>query len=195
MGRGRRGAGQEQPQPQPQAHAAGEVEAEGGGGTPALEVAPGGRARVFQGGTYLDLHRMLHITSGAQVLYIGARAPPPPPPPRPQARARTLGQVDELSPPASGQVDALIPGGRGCVCSDAVDGRVTWGGGGGTGDHIYSDVLLSKKTLGWRTMLVVPELETEIRILRQNTSIAQVPPPPPGAPKLPHPCPLSAFLP
>lgn len=85
--------------------------AEGGGGGPALEVAPGGRARVFQGGTYLDLHRMLRITSGAQVLYIG--------------------------------------------------------------DHIYSDVLLSKKTLGWRTMLVVPELETEIRILRQNTSIAQ----------------------
>ena len=26
------------------------------------------------------------------------------------------------------------------------------------GDHIYGDVMRSKKTLGWRTMLVVPEL-------------------------------------
>lgn len=36
-------------------------------------------------------------------------------------------------------------------------------------------MLLSKKTLGWRTMLVIPELETEIRILLQNTGITQVP--------------------
>jgi predicted HAD superfamily phosphohydrolase YqeG len=27
------------------------------------------------------------------------------------------------------------------------------------GDHMYSDVLRAKRTLGWRTMLVVPELE------------------------------------
>ena len=26
------------------------------------------RARVFQGGTYLDLHKMLGVTSGSQVL-------------------------------------------------------------------------------------------------------------------------------
>jgi len=85
--------------------------AEGGSSAQPVEVAPGGKARVFQAGTYLDLHKMLAITSGAQVLYIG--------------------------------------------------------------DHIYSDVLLSKKTLGWRTMLVIPELETEIRILLQNTGITQ----------------------
>ena len=30
------------------------------------------------------------------------------------------------------------------------------------GDHIYGDVLRSKKALGWRTMLVIPELETEL---------------------------------
>lgn len=30
------------------------------------------------------------------------------------------------------------------------------------GDHIFSDVLRSKRTLGWRTMLIVPELEHEI---------------------------------
>uniref|UniRef100_A0A0A0LRH5 5'-nucleotidase domain-containing protein 4 n=1 Tax=Cucumis sativus TaxID=3659 RepID=A0A0A0LRH5_CUCSA len=29
------------------------------------------------------------------------------------------------------------------------------------GDHIYGDILRSKKALGWRTMLVVPELERE----------------------------------
>ena len=36
------------------------------------------------------------------------------------------------------------------------------------GDHIYGDILRSKKTLGWRTMLVVPELETELDILQQH---------------------------
>jgi len=34
------------------------------------------------------------------------------------------------------------------------------------GDHIYGDVLRSKKALGWRTMLVVPELEREIKVLK-----------------------------
>lgn len=33
------------------------------------------------------------------------------------------------------------------------------------GDHMFSDVLRSKRTLGWRTMLIVPELESEINTL------------------------------
>ncbi|OIT21396.1 PREDICTED: 5'-nucleotidase domain-containing protein 4 isoform X1 [Nicotiana attenuata] len=33
------------------------------------------------------------------------------------------------------------------------------------GDHIYGDILRSKKVLGWRTMLVVPELEREVELL------------------------------
>lgn len=33
------------------------------------------------------------------------------------------------------------------------------------GDHIFSDVLRSKRTLGWRTMLIVPELEHEINTM------------------------------
>jgi len=36
------------------------------------------------------------------------------------------------------------------------------------GDHIYGDIVKSKKDIGWRTMLVIPELETEIEVL--NTS-------------------------
>ncbi|XP_008787254.1 5'-nucleotidase domain-containing protein 4 isoform X2 [Phoenix dactylifera] len=36
------------------------------------------------------------------------------------------------------------------------------------GDHIYGDILRSKKVLGWRTMLVVPELEEEVKLLRKN---------------------------
>jgi len=32
------------------------------------------------------------------------------------------------------------------------------------GDHIFADVRVSKKRRGWRTMLIVPELEREIRI-------------------------------
>ncbi|CAH8355859.1 unnamed protein product [Eruca vesicaria subsp. sativa] len=33
------------------------------------------------------------------------------------------------------------------------------------GDHIYGDILRSKKVLGWRTMLVVPELAKEVELL------------------------------
>jgi len=32
------------------------------------------------------------------------------------------------------------------------------------GDHIYGDILKSKKTRGWRTFLVVPELQREVHI-------------------------------
>lgn len=33
------------------------------------------------------------------------------------------------------------------------------------GDHIWADVLRSKKALGWRTLLVVPELDAELDVL------------------------------
>ncbi len=39
------------------------------------------------------------------------------------------------------------------------------------GDHIYGDILRSKKTLGWRTMLVVPELETELEIQTASVGV------------------------
>ena len=39
------------------------------------------------------------------------------------------------------------------------------------GDHIYGDILRSKKTLGWRTMLVVPELETELEIQAASAGV------------------------
>ena len=31
------------------------------------------------------------------------------------------------------------------------------------GDHIYGDILTSKKSMGWRTMLIVPELQMELQ--------------------------------
>jgi len=34
------------------------------------------------------------------------------------------------------------------------------------GDHIFSDVLRSKRSLGWRTCLIVPELEDELAAAR-----------------------------
>ncbi|KAJ0596187.1 putative 5'-nucleotidase [Helianthus annuus] len=37
------------------------------------------------------------------------------------------------------------------------------------GDHIYGDILRSKKALGWRTMFIVPELEKEARILSSSS--------------------------
>jgi HAD superfamily 5'-nucleotidase-like hydrolase len=61
------------------------------------------RARVFQGGSYLDLHKMLGVKSGSQVLYVG--------------------------------------------------------------DHVYSDLVRGKKGANWRTMLVIPELESELDTL------------------------------
>ena len=32
------------------------------------------------------------------------------------------------------------------------------------GDHIYGDILRSKKATGWRTLLVVPELAAELNV-------------------------------
>lgn len=59
-------------------------------------------AKVFQGGTWGDLHRMLAVSSGDKILYVG--------------------------------------------------------------DHTYADILRSKRTLGWRTCLIIPELEGELQI-------------------------------
>ena len=39
------------------------------------------------------------------------------------------------------------------------------------GDHIYGDILRSKKQLGWRTMLIVPELAAEIACWEKNNEI------------------------
>jgi HAD superfamily 5'-nucleotidase-like hydrolase len=36
------------------------------------------------------------------------------------------------------------------------------------GDHIYGDVLKSKKTASWRTMLLIPELERELGLLETH---------------------------
>ena len=63
-------------------------------------------SQIFQGGNFRQLHEMLGVTSGSEVLYVG--------------------------------------------------------------DHIYGDILRSKKELGWRTMLVIDELEKEIETLQKN---------------------------
>lgn len=38
------------------------------------------------------------------------------------------------------------------------------------GDHIYGDIVKAKKGVGWRTMLVVPELEVELK-LQESTKV------------------------
>lgn len=65
-----------------------------------------GANKIFQGGHWQDLHRMLEITAGDRILYVG--------------------------------------------------------------DHMYSDILRSKRTLGWRTCLIIPELEGEIHTSMQG---------------------------
>lgn len=32
------------------------------------------------------------------------------------------------------------------------------------GDHIFGDILKSKKIRGWRTFLIIPELATELQV-------------------------------
>jgi len=39
------------------------------------------------------------------------------------------------------------------------------------GDHLYSDVLRSKRTLGWRSVFIMPELEDEMRVFDANKHI------------------------
>eukprot|EP00186_Timspurckia_oligopyrenoides_P002157 CAMPEP_0182444378 /NCGR_PEP_ID=MMETSP1172-20130603/2844_1 /TAXON_ID=708627 /ORGANISM="Timspurckia oligopyrenoides, Strain CCMP3278" /LENGTH=535 /DNA_ID=CAMNT_0024639917 /DNA_START=349 /DNA_END=1956 /DNA_ORIENTATION=+ len=65
--------------------------------------------KVFQGGNYIHLHRLLNVSSGSQLVYVG--------------------------------------------------------------DHMYSDILRSKRELGWRTMLVIPELEHEIDVMVEQREL------------------------
>jgi 5'-nucleotidase len=65
--------------------------------------------KVFQGGNWQHLHKMLEIESGDEILYVG--------------------------------------------------------------DHLYSDVLRSKRTLGWRSIFIMPELEEEIRVFAKTLSL------------------------
>lgn len=39
------------------------------------------------------------------------------------------------------------------------------------GDHLYSDVLRSKRTLGWRSAFIVPELVDEMRVFHENKEL------------------------
>jgi len=39
------------------------------------------------------------------------------------------------------------------------------------GDHLYADVLRSKRTLGWRSAFIVPELEEEMRVFDENKNV------------------------
>eukprot|EP01114_Cavostelium_apophysatum_P016809 TRINITY_DN4853_c0_g1_i1.p1 TRINITY_DN4853_c0_g1~~TRINITY_DN4853_c0_g1_i1.p1 ORF type:complete len:511 (+),score=117.41 TRINITY_DN4853_c0_g1_i1:87-1619(+) len=39
------------------------------------------------------------------------------------------------------------------------------------GDHIYADIIKSKKTHAWRTLLVIPELEHELEVSAKNQKI------------------------
>ena len=64
--------------------------------------------KVFQGGLWRDLHSILQVKSGSQVLYVG--------------------------------------------------------------DHMYSDVVRSKRDLGWRTTLIIPELDHELRVGHKSSS-------------------------
>ena len=67
--------------------------------------------KVFQGGNWQHLHKMLGIKSGDEILYVG--------------------------------------------------------------DHLYSDVLRSKRTLGWRSMFIMPEFEEEIEVFSETLRLRE----------------------
>lgn len=39
------------------------------------------------------------------------------------------------------------------------------------GDHLYADVLRSKRTLGWRSAFIVPEIEEEMQVFNDNLPV------------------------
>ncbi|VDQ16519.1 unnamed protein product [Trichobilharzia regenti] len=39
------------------------------------------------------------------------------------------------------------------------------------GDHVYGDILKSKKTVGWRTYLIIPELANEVYVWKRKKSL------------------------
>ncbi|PRP87673.1 cytosolic purine 5'-nucleotidase [Planoprotostelium fungivorum] len=41
------------------------------------------------------------------------------------------------------------------------------------GDHIYADIIKSKKIHAWRTLLVIPELEKELNVWQECTALVQ----------------------
>lgn len=41
------------------------------------------------------------------------------------------------------------------------------------GDHIFADILRSKRTLGWRTCLIVPELQAEVEVFQRMGAARQ----------------------
>mmetsp|Transcript_71147 Transcript_71147/g.206029 ORF Transcript_71147/g.206029 Transcript_71147/m.206029 type:complete len:621 (+) Transcript_71147:62-1924(+) len=67
------------------------------------------QGKVFQGGNWQHLHKMLGIQAGDSILYVG--------------------------------------------------------------DHLYADVLRSKRTLGWRSVFIMPELEDEIRVFDETSEL------------------------
>ena len=74
-----------------------------------LQTISGGK-NIFQGGHWQDLHKIMEISSGDKVLYVG--------------------------------------------------------------DHMYSDILRSKRSLGWRTCLIIPELEHELQVAQDHLDLA-----------------------
>lgn len=71
----------------------------------------GSGGKVFQGGHWVDLHRLIEVKSGDRVLYVG--------------------------------------------------------------DHMYADILRSKRSLGWRTCLIIPELENELIVAKRESGLRE----------------------
>ncbi len=40
------------------------------------------------------------------------------------------------------------------------------------GDHIYGDIVKAKQAIGWRTLLVVPELAVELQV-QESTKVGK----------------------
>lgn len=74
-------------------------------------IAGSGGRKIYQGGHWPDLQKLLAVSAGDKILYVG--------------------------------------------------------------DHIYADVLKSKRNLGWRTCLIIPELDYELEIAKQYQHLSK----------------------
>jgi HAD superfamily 5'-nucleotidase-like hydrolase len=99
------------------------------------------KGKTFQGGNFNHLHELLGLLNGSQLMYCGGSR-------------KTFCYYLKFPTHSARRVltHPIYPLAY-FFCSIL-----------GT-DHIYSDVIRSKRSLGWRTFVVLPELEKEISIL------------------------------
>jgi len=124
-------------------------------GPPPQDAEQGARflethGKVYQGGNAQILHHLLQISPKTSP----DRAPELPTVLAPTTPVELATGCDEGEAGSEVTVETLSNAGK-----DGGEGVLY------VGDHIFTDVLRSKRSLGWRTCLIVPEMSSELQAL------------------------------